>query len=248
MDRADRDPADLHAERARRRQRLAVALRLFARLDFDEGTAGHISVRDPLRPDCFWINPFGRPFALLRAGDLVLVGPGGDVVEGDGRVGRAAFFIHSCVYAARADVGSVAHAHPVHGKAWAALGRPLDPINQEACIFFRTHEVFDEFHGAVKDDREGTAIAARLGRDASALVLRNHGLLTVGAGVEEAAYRFVIMDRSCRVQLLAEAAGTPTLVDEAVALDLAAEGDAYCRMCFEPIFEHIATAQPDVLS
>jgi ribulose-5-phosphate 4-epimerase/fuculose-1-phosphate aldolase len=235
------------AERVRRRQRLAVALRLFARLDFDEGTAGHISVRDPERTDCFWVNPFGRPFSLLRASDLVLVGPDGAVVDGTGSVGRAAFFIHSCIYAARPDVASVAHAHPVHGKAWAALGRPLAPINQEACIFHGTHAVFDEFHGAVKDDSEGRAIAAALGQHATALVLRNHGLLTVGAGVEEAAYRFVIMDRSCRVQLLAEAAGTPTLVDDAVARDLASEGDAYCRMCFEPLYEAITTEQPDVL-
>jgi ribulose-5-phosphate 4-epimerase/fuculose-1-phosphate aldolase len=135
----------------------------------------------------------------------------------------------------------------VHGKAWAALGRPLDPINQEACIFYGTHAVFGEFHGAVKDDREGRAIAAALGERSTALVLRNHGLLTVGGSVGEAAYRFVIMDRSCRVQLLAEAAGTPALVDEDVARDLAAEGDAYCRMCFEPLYDVITATEPDVL-
>jgi ribulose-5-phosphate 4-epimerase/fuculose-1-phosphate aldolase len=239
--------ADLEDERTRRKARLAVALRLFARLDFDEGTAGHISVRDPERRDCFWINPFGQPFALLRASDLVLVDEAGEVVEGDGKVGRAAYFIHSRIYAARAEVGSVAHAHPVHGKAWAALGRPLDPINQEACIFYGTHAVFDEFHGAVKDDREGRAIASALGPRHTALVLRNHGLLTVGTGIEDTAYRFVIMDRSCRVQLLAEAAGTPTRVHHDIATDLAAEGDDYCRLAFEPLWRLVTATEPDVL-
>jgi ribulose-5-phosphate 4-epimerase/fuculose-1-phosphate aldolase len=169
------------------------------------------------------------------------------VVEGAGSVGRAAYYIHSRIYASRADVASVAHAHPVHGKAWAALGRPLDPINQEACIFHGTHAVFDEFHGAVKDDTEGRAIAAALGGRSTALVLRNHGLLTVGTCVEEAAFRFVIMDRSCRVQLLAEAAGATLLVDEDVAADLASEGDGYCRLCFEPAYRRITVTQPDVL-
>jgi ribulose-5-phosphate 4-epimerase/fuculose-1-phosphate aldolase len=241
------EPVGLAEDRRRRKQRLAVALRLFARLDFDEGTAGHISVRDPERSDHFWVNPFGRPFALLQARDLVLVDADGTVVEGEGNVGRAAHFIHSRVYDARPDVQSVAHAHPVHGKAWSALGRPLDPINQEACIFFGTHAVFAEFHGAVKDDREGKAIAAALGATNTALVLQNHGLLTVGDDVGVAAYRFVIMDRSCRVQLLAEAAGAPKLVDAEVARDLAAEGDAYCQMCFGPLMQVIVADDPGVL-
>jgi ribulose-5-phosphate 4-epimerase/fuculose-1-phosphate aldolase len=235
-------------ERLRRRQRLAVAFRVFARLDFDEGTAGHLSVRDPERPDCFWINPFGIPFAHLRARDLLLVDPEGNVVEGEGRVGRAAFYIHSCVYEVRTNVGAVAHAHPVHGKAWAAFGRHLDPINQESCIFYGTHAVLDDFHGAVKDDSEGKAIAAALGSVHTSLILRNHGLLTVGASIEEAAYRFVIMDRSCRVQLLAEAAGgEPVLVDQEVALELAAEGDEYCRVSFEPLWQLVTRDSPDVL-
>jgi ribulose-5-phosphate 4-epimerase/fuculose-1-phosphate aldolase len=237
----------IREERQRRKERLAVALRIFSRLDFDEGTAGHISVRDPEHHDHFWVNPFGTPFALLRASDLICVDAAGAVVKGEGRVGRAAYFIHSRIYGARPDIGSVAHAHAVHGKAWAALGRPLDPINQEACIFAGTHAVFDEFHGAVKDDREGTAIAAALGDALTALVLRNHGLLTVGPGIEETAYRFVIMDRSCRVQLLAEAAGTPTLVGPEVAADLAAEGDWYCRGGFETLWRLVTAQEPDVL-
>jgi ribulose-5-phosphate 4-epimerase/fuculose-1-phosphate aldolase len=238
---------DVGALRLHRKQRLAAAVRIFARLGFDEGTAGHLSARDPERPDHFWINPLAVPFAHVRVRDLVLVDPHGAVVEGDGRVSRAGYFIHSTIYDARADIDSVVHAHSIYGKAWSAFARLLDPINQEACIFYGRHCVYADFHGAVKDDSEGRGIAAALGPTNTAAILRNHGLLTVGASVDEAAYRFVIMDRSCQVQLLAEAAGTPCLVDHDIAIELAAEDAAYCTWCFEPLWTEMVRAQPDLL-
>ena len=237
--------ADVDAERWRRRQRLAASFRLFARLGYDEGTAGHITARDPEHADRLWVNPFGVPFRHVRASDVVCVGPDGTVVEGSRRVGRAAFHIHSQVHLARPDAVSAVHAHSIHGKAWSTLGRLLDPITQESCVFYGAHGLYDGFGGAVADADEGRRIASALGPH-KAVILRNHGLLTVGDSVETAVYRFVNLDRSCQVQLLAEAVGTPVLIDAAVAGALAAEV-GYSRMCFEVLWEEITAEQPDLL-
>src|SRR6478752_5465146 len=204
------------AERLHRKQRLAASFRLFGKFGFDEGIAGHITVRDPAHADRFWVNPFGMNFKHIRVSDLICVDHTGAVVEGDAMVNTAAFAIHSQVHAARPDVVAAAHSHSLHGKAWSALGRLLDPITQDACAFFEDHALFDDFTGVVLDLDEGKRIGVALG-EYKAVILRNHGLLTVGHSVEEAAYWFIAMDRSCHAQLLAEAAGTPVLIEPEMA-------------------------------
>ena len=129
--------------------------------------------------------------------------------KGDRPVNPAAFAIHSAVHAARPDVMAAAHAHSVYGKAWSALGRPLDPITQDACVFYEDHTVCEEGGGAiVLEEAAAKALAAALGPH-KATIHRNHGLFTVGHTVDEAAWWFITMERSCQAQLLAEAAGTP---------------------------------------
>jgi ribulose-5-phosphate 4-epimerase/fuculose-1-phosphate aldolase len=123
-------------ERQHRRQRLAAAFRMFSKAGFDEGVAGHITVRDPERTECLWVNPFGMHFSQIRASDLILVDPDGRVVDGDRPVNPAAHAIHSQVHRARPDVLAVAHTHSLYGKAWSTLGRLLDPITQDACAFY----------------------------------------------------------------------------------------------------------------
>src|SRR6266513_5594948 len=88
-------------ERRHRKERLAASFRLFARFGFDEGVAGHITARDPERPDCFWVNPFGVHFGHVRVSDLILVDEAGEVIEGAYPVNTSAFAIHSRVHAAR---------------------------------------------------------------------------------------------------------------------------------------------------
>src|SRR5439155_9090743 len=127
-----------------------------------------------------------------------------------------AFAIHSQVHAARPDVVAAAHAHSLHGKAWAATGRLLDPISQDACAFYEDHSLFDDYTGVVLDLDEAKRIAHALGGGKD-VILRNHGLLTVGGSVDEAAFWFVAMDRACAVQLLAEAVQTPDPIDREVA-------------------------------
>ena len=240
--------ATVAEERRHRKERLAAAFRLFGRFGFDEGVAGHITARDPERPDCFWVNPFGMNFGHIRVSDLIMVDDTGTVVEGDGIVNGAAFAIHSQVHAARPDVIAAAHAHSIHGKAWSALGRRLDPITQDACAFHDDHALFDDYTGVVLDLSEGVRIGQALG-DRKAVILRNHGLLTGGHSVDEAAWWFITMERSCQAQLLAEAAGTPVLIDPANAALTATQVGSHIagHFSFQPLYAKITREQPDLL-
>jgi ribulose-5-phosphate 4-epimerase/fuculose-1-phosphate aldolase len=239
------DPA---AARTHLKQRLAAAFRIFADYGYDEGAAGHITARDPERPDHFWVNPFGRHFSCLSASDLILVDHAGQVVEGEGLVNQAAFAIHSRLHAARPDVTAAAHSHSVHGKALAALGVPLLPFCQDACAFYEDHVVHEAYSGVVLDTAEGDAIAASLG-DRKAAILKNHGLLTVGTTVEAAAWWYVAMERCAQAQLAAMAAGQVSALPHEVALHTRGQVGSELAgwFSFQPLFERIVRREPDLL-
>ncbi len=235
-------------DRRHRKQRLAAAFRLFGHFGFDEGIAGHITARDPERLDHFWVNPLGMSFKQVRVRDLILVNDDGDVVEGSWPVNRAAFVIHSQIHAARPEVISAAHAHSIYGKAWSSLRKPLDPLTQDACAFYGDHALFDDYTGAVLDLEEGKRLAHALG-DNKAVILSNHGLLTVGRTVDEAAWWFITMERTCQAQLLASAAGTPVLIDPEHARKTASQtGPSMAGWrAFQPLYDWIVEKQPDLL-
>ncbi|MFE8699916.1 class II aldolase/adducin family protein [Cytobacillus sp. FJAT-54145] len=235
-------------ERQHLKQRLAAAFRLFSKFGFDEGVAGHITARDPEKKDHFWVNPFGMHFGQIKASDLILVNHEGEVVEGNLPVNRAAFAIHSQIHAARPDVVAAAHAHSVYGKTWSTLGRKLDPITQDACAFYEDHSVFDDYTGLVLDTDEGKRIAEALGQHKAA-ILMNHGLLTVGKTVDEAAWWFITMERSCQAQLMAEAVGTPRLISDEGAKSAASEVGTTLAgwFQFQPLWSRIVKEQPDLL-
>lgn len=239
--------ATAEEERRHRKVRLAGAFRLFARFGFDEGVAGHITVRDPEHADRFWVNPFGMHFSQIRASDLILVDEGGEVIEGHHHVNRSAFAIHSRVHAARPDTIAAAHAHSMYGKAWSSLGRLLDPITQDACAFYQDHGLFDDYTGVVYETAEGDRIARALG-SGKAVILRNHGLLTVGSTVDEAVWWFITMERSCQAQILAESVGKPIPISHECALDTRDKvaGGLNGWFQFQPMWNMIARDQPEL--
>jgi ribulose-5-phosphate 4-epimerase/fuculose-1-phosphate aldolase len=235
-------------QRTHAKQHLAAAFRIWARLGYDEGPAGHITVRDPRRRDHFWVNPFGMHFSQVRASDLILVNHDGEVVEGTWPVNVAAFAIHSAIHRARPDVNAAAHCHSVHGKAFSALGKLLDPLTQDACAFYEDHALFDDYTGVVLEVGEGERIAAALG-SCKAAILRNHGLLTVGESVDSAVWWFVAMDRSCHAQLLADAAGSTVKIDHPNAKLTHSQvgSDIAGWFSFQPMYEWIVRQEPDLL-
>ena len=240
--------ASIEEERLLRKQRLAAGFRLFSRFGFDEGVAGHITARDPELSDHFWVNPFGMHFGHIRVSDLLLVSHVGEVVQGDRPVNQAAFAIHSQVHAARPDVVAAAHAHSPYGKAWSSLRRRLDPLTQDSCAFYGDHALFEDYTGVVLDTEEGKRIAHALG-DHKAVILSNHGNLTVGHSVDEAVWWFITMERTCQTQLMTEAAGTPVLIDpEYAALTQTQVGSHIAGwFSFQPLYDRITTEQPDLL-
>jgi len=240
--------ADANAKREHQKIRLAATFRIFASCGFSEGVAGHVTLRDPEDPNVFWVNPFGQHYGQVRVRDLILVDHAGEVVEGAGKVNKAAYVIHSAVHAARPEVDAAAHTHSTYGRAWAALGRKLDPISQDACAFYQDHGLFDDYTGVVWEAAEAQRIGKALGQY-KACILKNHGLLTVGGCVESAAFWYVFMESACRAQLMAEAAGTPKLIDpgeaEKTRAQVGHEGAGWFN--FQPLFDRVIAAQPDLL-
>jgi ribulose-5-phosphate 4-epimerase/fuculose-1-phosphate aldolase len=217
----------VEAERTHRKGKLAGALRIFGRLGFGEGVAGHITVRDPEFPDHFWVNPFGMSFRHIRSSDLLLVNHQGEVVIGSQPVNRAAFVLHAAIHHARPDVIAAAHAHSVHGKAFSSLGIPIAPITQDACVFYGDHTKFPTGKLAIH---------------------QNHGLFTVGSTVDEAAFWFITGERTCQAQLLAMAAGTPHEIRHEYAhYTLEQTGFPLAGwFSFQPLWQEICRTDPDL--
>lgn len=198
---------DPYKERAYLKGRLAAAFRIFGKYGFDEGVAGHITMRDPVDPTTFWVNPFGVSFSLMKASDLILVNEEGEVIDGGPcrLLNTAAFMIHSAVHQARPEVNAAAHSHSIYGRTFSALGRTLDITTQDACAFYKDHVLYDSFNGIVLAAEEGKNIAKALGQNKAAL-LQNHGIITVGKTIEETVFWFVSMEKCCHSQLMADAA------------------------------------------
>ncbi|MHA3021654.1 class II aldolase/adducin family protein [Mycobacterium sp. BMJ-28] len=235
-------------ERRYRKEQLAAGFRLFGRFGFSEGVAGHITVRDPENPDWFWVNPFGVSFSQIKASDLILVDHDGNVKHGNRPVNQAAFVIHSKVHQARPDALAAAHSHSIYGKAFSSLGIPLAPITQDACAFYEDHGVYTDHRGVVNEMDEGERIGIALGQH-KAVILQNHGLLTVGQTVAECIWWFITMERSCQAQLLAMGAGTPKTIDHAVALQNRALTGHPLAGWFQaqPLWDQITASDPDLV-
>ena len=196
---SNRSPEEI---RARRKRDTALGYRILAAQRWGDLGDGHISARDPEREDCFWLLRYGVPFHEARVRDLVLIGPDGSVVEGEGPTNIAAYYIHHPILAARPEAVSAVHVHTGWGTPFAAEVRPVEPITQEACVFFEDHAIFDDEEVQVQSTTAGKRIADALGSN-RAVILRNHGLLTVGDGVAEAVGSFVLLERACEAHMKA---------------------------------------------
>jgi ribulose-5-phosphate 4-epimerase/fuculose-1-phosphate aldolase len=191
--------------RARRKRDVALGYRLLASQRWGDTGDGHISARDPERTDCFWLLRNAVSFNKARVRDLVLVGPDGGLVEGEGDINPAAYHIHAPLLVARPDVVSAVHTHTGWGTPFAAEVRPIEPITQESCIFFEDHAIFDDEEVQIQDVEGGKRIAMALGGN-RAVILRNHGLLTVADRVDEAVGSFVVMERVAEAHMKAVSA------------------------------------------
>ena len=183
------------ALREQRKHQLALGYRLFAALRWGDMGDGHISARDPEQTDCFWMLSLDVSFHQATVNDLVLVGPDGKVKQGaSNNINMSGFFIHHPIHNARPDAVSAAHVHTGWGTPFAAECRPVEPITQESCLFFEDVSLFNDEEVQVQDTDCGQRIAEALA-DNAAVILCNHGLLTVGDSVAETVGRFVMLER-----------------------------------------------------
>ena len=241
---------DVDAERLYLKQRLVAACRAFALEGFDYGFAGHLTIRDPARPELYWNNPMCVHFAQVKVSNLILVDHSGHVIEGDYAVNRAGFVLHAAVHEANPDILAMCHAHTVYGTAFAALGRPLDPISQDAAAFFEDHIVIKDEAGQVAvEEKAGLAVADWF-KGVKAAIHQNHGLLTATRhSIEAAAFWFIALERCCRQQLLVDATGqTPLLIPpDRSRYSREHVGSEYIGwLHFQTIYEHLAKTQPDM--
>ena len=172
----------------------------------------------------------------------------GEVVQGNRPVNVAAFAIHSRLHKARPDVNAAAHSHSMYGRTFSSLGKLLDPITQDSCAFYERQAMYDHFSGVVEETEEGDRIANSLG-DKQVIILKNHGILTTGSSVDIALWYFLSMEKCCQSQLMAEAAGKPTLIPHEVAIKTRGfiANDVALWASFQPLFDMIVSAQPDLL-
>lgn len=165
---------------------------------------------DTVDPKTFWINPYSVHFSLLKVSDMVHVDDEGNRLGGnDAPINKAGFIIHSAIHAARPDINAACHMHSPYGRAWSTFGRPIDMLNQDSCIFYEDLAVYAAFGGVVLAPAEGANIARALGAHKKNAILQNHGILTCGGTVGEAAAFFIALERACHTQLLVEASVAP---------------------------------------
>ncbi len=210
--------------RQHRKRRTALAYRLFASYHWGEQGDGHISARDPEFLDCFWLLRYGVSFGNATVDDLVLVGPGGAVLDGHPtrEINITAFNIHWPIHEARPEVVCAAHTHTAYGTPWSANAEGFQQIVQEATAFHGCHSVYQGHDVNVSSPSGGERIADALG-DGKLVILRNHGLLTVGASIDEAIGWFLMAERVAEVHV--KAARAQPISDDAARQSAILVGD-----------------------
>lgn len=238
-------------ERQHRKERLVAACRAFGLHGLDYGFAGHLTVRDPERPELYWTNPMAVHFDQVKVSNLILVDHDGKVVEGDYAVNRAGFILHANVHEEHPDIIAMCHAHSVYGTAFAALGRPIEPITQDACAFFEDHVIIGDEAGAVAVENHAGSNVAKAFKGVKAAIHQNHGLLTASRhSIESAAFWFIALERCCQQQLMIEASGLkPTRVPpDRARYSREHVGSEYIGwLHFQPIWEQLLERSPDML-
>ena len=205
---------DLEDLRLLRKWEAAIGYRIFAAMRWGQTGDGHITARDPILTDHFWVLGYGIRFGDATVDNLTLVGPDGQGVAGplENGVNFAAYHIHWPILNARPDLASAAHTHTPYGTPWSANVELFRAISQESCAFVFDQSLYDGDNLEVNDVGGGEAIAQAMG-PSRVCILRNHGLLTGGRSPGEAVGWFVAAERVAEVHV--KAPDAKSISDEA---------------------------------
>lgn len=208
------------AEEWQLRVDLAACYRLVALYGWSDLVFTHISARVPGPEHHFLINPYGLMFDEITASSLVKVDQAcNKVIDSPFPVNPAGFTIHSCIHEARPDVACVLHTHSRAGIAVSAQKCGVLPISQQS-TFVLASLAYHAYEGVALRDEEKPRLQQDLGRN-NFLMLRNHGLLTVGRSVPEAFLSMYTFENTCRIQIDAQAGGELVLIDPDIMQDMA---------------------------
>jgi len=201
---------------------LAAAYRLVAHFQWDDLVFTHITARVPGPEHHFLINPYGMMFDEITASSLVKIDMQGNKVgESPWPINPAGFTIHSAIHAARQDVQCVLHTHTLNGVAVSAQKNGVLPLSQQS-IFVLQSLAYHDYEGVALRDEEKPRLVADMGQK-SYLMLRNHGLLTVGRNVAEAFQLMYFFESTCAIQVRAQAGGGELIPIQQVVIDTAQE-------------------------
>jgi ribulose-5-phosphate 4-epimerase/fuculose-1-phosphate aldolase len=211
------------AEEWQARVDLAAAYRLVAHYGWDDLIFTHLSARVPGPEHHFLINPYGMMFDEITASSLVKINLQGEIVSPSPYfINPAGFTIHSAVHAAREDALCVIHLHTLNGIAVSTQKDGLLPISQQS-LFALSSLAYHDYEGLALNEEEKSRLVADLG-DKCNMILRSHGLLTVGKTAAEAFLSMYILESACRIQILAQSGGATLVpVPEPILASVAAQ-------------------------
>jgi len=228
------------------KQKLACALRILARAGCSLDVSGHITIVQD-QSGAMLCNPYGLWLEEVRASDICLVSADGEVLDGPYDVSPAVF-IHTELHRVRRDATVIIHNHGHYGVLLGTMGIVPEVTDQQSCLLAEEVVLFDEYGGAVADMSAGASLAAGVG-EASAVLLANHGCLSLAPTLEKGVYKAVVFERMCRLNYEAMAAGVkPSIVADESQLEMKPVLSTFSSQVFwEGAVRQLLTIEPEVL-
>ena len=182
---------------------LAATCNIFADTGISDGIGGYIVYRDPVDRNTYWLNPMGLDLSMVTPDTLIRVNWDGKVIEGEYPASLPAWASFTVIAEMRPNINAAVHFHTKYGSTWSSFGLPIDYITEDSAAFYNDIAVHDYFEGALVSREEGRKMYNSMGTKNSA-ILRNHGIYTVGETLDEAAWRFLALEKACECQIMLE--------------------------------------------
>lgn len=189
------------------KQKLIDAGKVLVAEGQDDFTRGHVSVRLPDNPGLFFMKPHSQGLDEITMENILTIDLEGNVVAGTAKR-HSEVYIHSEIYKVRPDVNCVIHTHPPYAVALSATGRPIKAYSQPGALFHQALGVYTDTINLIRSHAMGAGVAKALGPH-RAVLLKNHGVVTAGATIEETVVCTIMLENAAMVQMIAEAAGDP---------------------------------------
>lgn len=182
---------------------LVNTCRIFADLSISDGIGGYIVYRDVIDKSTYWVNPMGVDMSMVTLDDLIRVNWEGAVIEGRYPASQPAWASFTVIADNRPEINAAVHFHTKFGSTWSCFGLPIDYVTEDTAAFYNNLSVYNNFNGALLTRNDGRDMFKYLGKNNS-IILQNHGIYTIGETLDEAAWRFLSLEKACEAQIMLE--------------------------------------------